>query len=215
MIPDSVTTLSQSTFLGCTNLESVTIGAGITVVGSDAFAGCSSLANVQFSNNLTVIGDAFSDCISLTTVSIPQSVTSIAQRAFSDCPNLELVLFDGPPPSHGHFAFQNTSPDLEIRVWPEHVAAYGGEGALWNGLPVQLRGTSPNITSLTFEETSTNLSISGGPDRTYVLQHSTDLINFSQVTTPEPISTDSSGTTSVTVNTPGDKGFFVLEEVLP
>ena len=59
------------------------------------------------------------------------------------------------------------------------------------------------------------VSFSGGPNRTYVLKHSTDLINFSQVTTPEPITTNSSGTTSVTVNTPGEKGFFVLEEVLP
>lgn len=51
MIPDSVTTLGESAFAGCTGLTGVTIPDGVTSLGSYSFSGCSSLTRVYFEGN--------------------------------------------------------------------------------------------------------------------------------------------------------------------
>ncbi len=58
VIPDSVTTLGNSIFYGCTSLERVEIGAGITSLAdySYMFSNCTSLNKLVFSKNLTYIG---------------------------------------------------------------------------------------------------------------------------------------------------------------
>ncbi|MDY3978494.1 MAG: leucine-rich repeat protein [Tidjanibacter sp.] len=45
-IPDSVTSIGEQAFWGCTSLASITIGDGVTSIGYYAFYGCTSLASV-------------------------------------------------------------------------------------------------------------------------------------------------------------------------
>ena len=85
-IPSTVTTIGESAFYGCDQLETVTIGEGVTSIEKSAFAGCSSLARADLPDGLTSIGDdAFIDCVSMTYVGIPSSVTSIGKAAFVGC----------------------------------------------------------------------------------------------------------------------------------
>ena len=44
-IPDSVTSIGLCAFYGCSRLMSITIGAGVTSIGSSAFSGCGGLTN--------------------------------------------------------------------------------------------------------------------------------------------------------------------------
>ena len=91
-IPDSVTSIGDYAFSGCSRLASVTIGNGVTSIGSCAFGGCSRLASVTIPDSVTSIGDwAFSDCISLTSITIPDSVTSIGKGAFENCDSLTSI----------------------------------------------------------------------------------------------------------------------------
>ena len=72
-IPDSVTSISFSAFLGCTSLTSVIIPDSVTSIGGGAFSGCTSLTSVIIPDSVTSIGgDAFRDCTSLTSVIIPE-----------------------------------------------------------------------------------------------------------------------------------------------
>ena len=50
-IPDSVTYIDYSVFANCSNLESVTIGAGVATIESSAFRNCSNLTNIKVSAN--------------------------------------------------------------------------------------------------------------------------------------------------------------------
>ena len=61
----------------------VTIGNSVTSIGDSVFYGCSSLTSVTIGNSVTYIGDwAFGYCSSLTSVTIPNSVTYIGDSVF-------------------------------------------------------------------------------------------------------------------------------------
>ena len=62
IIPDGVTIIGKSTFLGCGSLESVTIPDSVTSIGDNAFASCSNLKRITIPDSVTSIGeDAFRD----------------------------------------------------------------------------------------------------------------------------------------------------------
>ncbi len=82
-IPDSVTSIGDGAFGGCTGLTSVTIPDSVTSIGDYAFYHCSGLTSVTIPNGVTSIGDyAFECCTGLTSLTIGNSVTSIGDYAF-------------------------------------------------------------------------------------------------------------------------------------
>ena len=63
-IPESVTSIGESAFYGCTGLTSVTIPEGVTSIGQLAFRDCNNLTSVTIPGSVTSIGDsAFGGCI--------------------------------------------------------------------------------------------------------------------------------------------------------
>ena len=89
IIPDLVTGIAKSAFLGCTNLTSIEIPGSVTDIGEYAFSYCEKLTNVVISNGVKTIGSsAFKDCTNLKNIEIPGSVTSIGFNAFKGCTNL-------------------------------------------------------------------------------------------------------------------------------
>ena len=92
-IPNSVTSIGIYTFRGCTSLTSVIIPNSLTTIGYSAFFGCASLTSVTIGNSVTSIGGyAFFGCTSLTSVTVPDSVTSIGDYAFEDCTGLTSII---------------------------------------------------------------------------------------------------------------------------
>ena len=95
-ILDSVTSIGDYAFSGCTSLASVTIGHGVTSIAEGAFAFCTSLTSITIPDGVTEIGDyAFYYCTSLTTITIPDSVTSIGDFAFNYCTSLTTINYLG------------------------------------------------------------------------------------------------------------------------
>ncbi|MDO4544233.1 MAG: leucine-rich repeat protein [Clostridia bacterium] len=84
-IPDSVTSIGDSSFAGCRSLTSVTIPNSVTSIGEGAFNSCRSLTSITIPDSVTSIGDsAFAYCFSLTTAIIGSGVTSIGDGALDE-----------------------------------------------------------------------------------------------------------------------------------
>ena len=95
-IPNSVTSIGNSAFSGCTSLTSITIPNSVTSIGPVAFGYCSSLTSITIPNSVTSIGNyAFEYCSSLTSITIPNSVTSIGGHAFYGCSKLTTAAYHG------------------------------------------------------------------------------------------------------------------------
>ena len=107
-IPDSVTSIGDYAFKGCTSLTSATIPDSVASIGDSAFYSCTSLTNVTIPNSVTSIGDwAFFNCTSLTSIIIPNSVTSIGDSAFENCTSLTSIIIPNSVTSIGSSAFYN------------------------------------------------------------------------------------------------------------
>ena len=105
-IPNSVTSIGDGTFYGCSGLTSITIPNSVTSIGIKAFRDCSGLISVTIPNSVTSIGNyAFQRCSGLTSVTIPNSVTSIGKYAFEDCFGLTSVAIGNSVTSIGDYAF--------------------------------------------------------------------------------------------------------------
>lgn len=91
-IPDSITSIGDNTFYNCSSLTDVAVPNGVTSIGSYAFYGCSNLTSIAVPDGVISLGDhAFSRCSGLTAITIPNSVTNIKDSAFSRCTNLTSI----------------------------------------------------------------------------------------------------------------------------
>ncbi len=103
VIPNSVTTIKDYAFHGCTGLTSVTIGNSVTMIGYEAFRGCSGLTSITIPNSVTTIGAWAFAFSGLTSVTIPYSVITIGNDAFYDCSDLHRVTLEN------HFTNYNSN----------------------------------------------------------------------------------------------------------
>ena len=109
-IPDSVTSIEDSAFLGCSSLTNVVMGNSVTNLGYGAFYNCSSLPGVEMPDSIVNMGaEAFHGCASLTTITIPNSVTNIPVNAFNSCTSLTNLTFGSNTVSIGEGAFSGCS----------------------------------------------------------------------------------------------------------
>ena len=95
-IPDSVTSIGDNAFCGCTGLTSITIPDSVTSIGIFTFTDCTGLTSVTIPDSVTNIGDwAFWGCTGLVSITIPDSVTRIDHYAFADCTGLASITVSG------------------------------------------------------------------------------------------------------------------------
>ena len=125
VIPNSVTSIGEYTFIYCHSLTSITIPNSVTSIGNYAFEGCSNINSVTIPNSVTSIGEfAFYSCRSLTSITIPNSVESIGGYAFDGCSNLTTVTLN----SNSVVSTERTDEGLS-RIFGRQVTKYViGEG---------------------------------------------------------------------------------------
>lgn len=161
VIPDGVTSIGNSVFLGCDSLERITIPSSVTSIGDMAFAFCNGLTKIEIPSSVTSIGDgAFEEDINLTKIEISDSVTSIGMHVFSGTQWLEdkrsknslvivnNILIDG----------QHSSGAVVIPDGVTSIAAFAFSGC-------------PSLTSVTIPNSVTSIEVgafSGCPNLTSV-----------------------------------------------
>ncbi len=71
VIPNSVRSIGDSAFEGCSGLIKLTLPSSVTSIGINAFYGCSGLTELTLPNSVTSIGDyAFSGCSGLEKITV-------------------------------------------------------------------------------------------------------------------------------------------------
>ena len=124
-IPDSVTSIGNWAFDGCTGLTSITIPNSVTSIGAHAFDGCTGLTSITIPNSVTSIGYmAFYSCTGLTSIAIPNSVTSIGNWAFFECTGLTSITIPNSVTSIGDGAFNSCTGLTSITI-PDSVTSIG------------------------------------------------------------------------------------------
>ncbi len=115
ILPDNITTISQSAFKGCSNLESVVLPAKLSTIGNSAFYNCQKLKDINIPESVTAIGqNAFYSCKALTSINIPCG--TIGSSAFKDCNNLKDVTLGNGVTSIGSEAFRRCTSLIEIDI---------------------------------------------------------------------------------------------------
>ena len=123
-IPNSVTSIGNSAFRGCTSLTSVTIPNSVTSIGNYAFAGCTGLSSFDIPNGITSIDGTFDGCTGLTSVTIPNSVTIIGNYAFAGCTGFTSFDIPNGITSIGNYAFDGCSGLTSVTI-PNSVTSIG------------------------------------------------------------------------------------------
>ena len=125
IIPESVTSLGDDCFYGCSSLTSIEIPTSVTSLGDGCFYDCSSLSSIVIPSSVTSLGEkCFSGCHSLTSIEIPTSVTSLGENCFSGCHSLTSIEIPISVTSLGDECFDNCSSLTSIEI-PSSVTSLG------------------------------------------------------------------------------------------
>ena len=123
IIPESVTTIGNNAFAGC-SLSSIVIPSNVTAIGYSAFSG-SNLSSIILSEGLKTIGEkSFFNCYRLSHIILPNTLTTIGVSAFQGCTNLPSMIIPGSVTTIGGSAFYDCA-NLSSIVIP-NVTSIGG-----------------------------------------------------------------------------------------
>lgn len=113
-IPESVRNLGYGSFAGCSGLSMVNIPSYVNEIPDALFYGCSSLGSIEIPSVVLTIGhSAFYGCSGLAEITIPAGVELIDEYAFAYCTGLKRVVIEGNPVI-AETAFIGCGTELEV-----------------------------------------------------------------------------------------------------
>ena len=157
-VPDSVTSIGEMAFLGCTSLKTVKLSTGVAKIEKNAFGSCSALREVQvakdnpnFSSLDGVLYSKAQDTLVIypaaktdAAYTIPGGVTSVAMYAFSENPYLETLTIPNSLIKVGDSAFFNCK---NLRA-----VSYNGTEEEWNQITIGLLNEKLTGANIQYQE---------------------------------------------------------------
>ena len=122
-IPNSVTSIADGAFTGCSGLTSIAISSSVTTIGFSAFRSCTGLTSVTIPSRI-VRDYAFSGCTNLTSVTILEGVSRIDTQVFKDCTSLTSVTISDGVTELGGQIFQGCTSLTSVSI-PNSVTRLG------------------------------------------------------------------------------------------
>ena len=205
-IPDSVTSIGDCSFWGCTSLTEITLPDSVTYIGYKAFLDTPWLKIKQAENPLVIVNHILIDGTTCTgSVSIPSGVTSIGVWAFDGCISLTEITIPDSVTSIGWYAFDECISLTKITM-PDSVTSIGGYA--FKGCTSLTEITIPNsvvdIGESAFEN-CTNLTIYGyfgSAAETSAAENKISFVSIGGVQTTEPVATTTTElVTTTTIST--------------
>ena len=107
-LPNSVTTIGESAFYGCSGFTSLKLSDALTEIPTRAFLLCNFKGTLTLPSRLKIIGEgAFSNCTGFTGVlTLPNSVTTIGESAFAFCSGFTVLKLSEALTIIDRYAFQ-------------------------------------------------------------------------------------------------------------
>ena len=130
---DGVKDIPNYFLSGCTKLETLEIGNGITKIGNRAFQQ-TNITSIAIPDSVTVIGEqAFNGCTSLTEVNIPKNskLETIGNRAFRQT-NITSIAIPDSVTAIGVQAFNKCTSLTEVNISKNSKLETIGEGAFYD-----------------------------------------------------------------------------------
>ena len=139
IIPNSVTSIGNQAFYGCSGLTSITIPNSVTSIGQIAFSSCDGLKEVHINdiaawcsidfgswvaNPLCYAHNLYLNNELVTELIIPNSITSIKNYAFWGCNGLTSITIPNSVTSIGNSAFSSCKGLTSITI-PNSVTSIG------------------------------------------------------------------------------------------
>ena len=157
-VPDSVTSIGEMAFWGCTSLKSVKLSTGVAKIDKNAFGSCSALQEIQvakdnpnFSSLNGVLYSKKQDTLVIYPAAkadaayiIPSGVTSVAMYAFSENPYLETLTIPNSLIKVGDSAFYNCK---NLRA-----VSYNGTEEEWNQITIGLLNEKLTGATIQYQE---------------------------------------------------------------
>ena len=157
-IPNTVTSIGEMAFLGCTSLKSVKLSTGVAKIDKNAFGSCSALQEIQvakdnpnFSSLNGVLYSKKQDTLVIypaaktdAAYTIPSCVTSVAMYAFSENPYLETLTIPNSLIKVGDSAFYNCK---NLRA-----VSYNGTEEEWNQITIGLLNEKLTGATIQYQE---------------------------------------------------------------
>ena len=124
ILPNSITSINEYSFMYCTNLSNITIPEKVTNIGVQAFYACKNLKEIILPNSITSINkNSFTYCTNLSSITIPEKVTNIDFQAFYGCTNLIKVKILATDTTVRTDAFRPIAHNSKIYVLNESMKA--------------------------------------------------------------------------------------------
>lgn len=155
-IPSTVTSIEESAFSGCTGLTSLTLPSGLQYIRKNAFYDCQALTLTSgvFPSTLTTIGEqAFYNCDGLTSIEFQRGLTGIGNWAFNDCGSLASITLPTTMTSLNTGVFSGCTALTSVTI-PEGFTSIG-ESAFnncWGLEDVNLPSTLTSIGLYAFQD---------------------------------------------------------------